>query len=446
MLMPVTFIVEKPIYKGMVERIVVGRDPADLAKFGERGTVFIGKHVVGKGEDAHLTNPVMMDVIRPHIVLICGKRGSGKSYSAAVIAEEIIALPEEIRKNLSVIMIDTMGIYWSMKKPNDKEADALREWGLKPAAMKSMRFFIPKGFAGEYEAAGIEYDATFTLPCSEMSASDWTTTFGFSSMDDYGMATERAVKAARKRLEKYSIEDILKEVESDARTEKKVKDALYGRFSAAQDWGVFEKEGTPPEKFMQPGATTVIDISHYVRDSSGWSVRSMVIGLLSRKIFQARLMARKSEEVETITGEQKSSMPLVWMMIDEAHQFIPAEGATAASEPILTLIKEGREPGVSLVLITQIPNKLHPDALAQADLVIAHRLTSDADISALQAIMQTYALDDIRTLVNTLPREKGAAVLLDDNSERIYAIQVRPRLSWHAGGSPKAIKEKGLFD
>ena len=66
-----------------VEKIVVGRNREDLAKFGTKGTVYIGKHIVGTGEEAHLTNPICMDVIRPHVILLCGKRGSGKSYSGA---------------------------------------------------------------------------------------------------------------------------------------------------------------------------------------------------------------------------------------------------------------------------------------------------------------------------------------------------------------------------
>jgi hypothetical protein len=430
-----------------MEKIIIGRDKTDMAKFGDRGTIFIGKHVVGKGDEAHLTNPIYMDVTRPHVVLVCGKRGSGKSYSAGVIAEEMTLLPPEVRRNLAVLMIDTMGIYWSMRKPNDKDKDVLREWGLKPMAMNSLKFFIPKGFAKEYEEAGIEYEKTFTLPCSELSNQDWSLTFGFSSMDDNGIAVERAVKSVRKRLGgRYSIQDIIDEIEADKKTEKKVKDILTARFAAAEDWGIFETDGTPVEEFFGPGQISVVDISHYPRESSTWSVRSMVIGLLCRKIFQARLMVRKAEEMETISGESRKTMPMAWVMIDEAHQFIPSEGDTAASESIHTLIKEGREPGVSMLLITQIPNRLHPDVLAQSDIVISHRLTSEADIKALQSIMQSYMLDDIKSLINTLPKEKGTAIVLDDNSERVYAMQMRPRLSWHAGGSPKAIKESGLFD
>jgi hypothetical protein len=429
----------------MVEKIIVGRDRPDFERFGDKGTVFIGKHIVGEGEDAHLTNPVYMDVSRPHIVLVCGKRGSGKSYSAAVIAEEMALLPGEIKENLSVLMIDTMGIYWSMKRPNEKDRELLNQWGLKPHAM-NIQFFIPKGFVEEYRKSGIEYDFPFTLPCGEITSTDWIISFAFSPMDDYGLLTERVIKKLQKERPTYSIQDIIRAIEQDTKADKKVKDALTSRFISAEGWGIFEKEGTPVDKFFSPGKISVIDISHYVRSGAGWSVRSMVIGLFARKVFQARLMARKSEELEVITGDKKKSTPMIWVMIDEAHQFIPSEGVTAATEPMLTLVKEGREPGISILLITQIPDKLHSDVLAQSDIVLAHRLTSEADISALQGIMQSYAKEDIQTYINNLPKTKGAAVILDDSSERIFPIQVRPRLSWHAGGSPKAIREKGLFD
>jgi hypothetical protein len=56
----------------VVEDIIVGRDPEDLKKYGKKGCIFLGKHVVGKGFEYHLTNPVLMDVLRPHVILIVG--------------------------------------------------------------------------------------------------------------------------------------------------------------------------------------------------------------------------------------------------------------------------------------------------------------------------------------------------------------------------------------
>ena len=113
-----------------MEKIIVGRDRDDLKEFGSKGTAFIGRHIVGEGEEAHLTNPIYMDMIRPHILLVCGKRGTGKSYSSGIIAEELIKLSQDVRNNLSVLMIDTMGIYWSMKRPNQRDSDILNKWKL----------------------------------------------------------------------------------------------------------------------------------------------------------------------------------------------------------------------------------------------------------------------------------------------------------------------------
>jgi len=368
---------------------------------------------------------------------------SHNSYTGAVIAEELAALPRDIRENLSIILIDTMGIYWSMRFKNTKEANLLKEWGLKPQTYDTM-FFVPKIHRKFYDEVNVE-SRPFILSCGEITAEDWLLTFDFSPMEAHGIAIERAVKQVREKNRVYDIDDIIAAVQVDTKTEEKVKDAVINRFLIAKDWGVFEKEGTPVLDIFQPGRATVIDVSHYMRVSSGWGVRSMIVGLLARRIFQERLMARKKEEFETMGGERRKTVPMVWFVIDECHQFIPSEGATAASEPLLTLVKEGREPGISIAMITQMPNKLNQEALAQSDIIISHRLTARSDLEALRAIMQTYVLEDIQELINVLPRLKGAAIVLDDNSERLYAIQVRPRLSWHAGGSPSAIKEKSLF-
>jgi DNA helicase HerA-like ATPase len=428
----------------MVEKIIIGKDWKDLKKFGEKGTAFIGKHIVGKGEESHLTNPLLMDVTRPHVVLVCGKRGTGKSYTAGVIAEEIYKLPGEIRQNLAVLLIDTMGIYWSMKLPNEKEIDSLKEWGIKPEGI-NVRLFVPKGYVEEYKETGITVDAPFTISVSELTAEDWAVTFGFSMIDEHGILMEKIFEEVKESYgDKYSIGDVIREIQKDKTAEQKIKDALVNRFMAAESWGLFEKDGTKIEEFLKPGAISVLDVSHYMRISESWSIRAMVVGLISRKIFTHRLMARKSEEYGQITGQFRKTIPMVWMMMDEAHQFVPNDEATAATGPLLTLIKEGREPGISVLMITQRPNKLHEDALSQADIVISHRLTSKADIEALRSIMQSYMLEDIQDYLNDLPKTKGSAIILDDNSERMYQTQIRPRLSWHAGGSPIIIKEKSL--
>jgi DNA helicase HerA-like ATPase len=416
-----------------VEEIVVGRDPEDLEKYGKKGCIFLGKHIVGKGRDYHLTNPVLMDVLRPHIVLIVGKRGSGKSYTSAVIAEEITMLPDEVKNNLSCLMIDTMGIFWSMKNPNDKDLLLLNNWGLKPKGFE-VQNIVPVGLTEFYEKAGISYDGTFSIRPSELSAADWALTFNIDIFDSLGILLERVIK---KLGSDYSIDEIIDEIEDDNRSEEKDKLALENRFMAAKGWGIFSETATPIENILKPGVTTVLDVS-----LQEWNVRNLMVGILAREAYQARVSARREEEIAIMGGEEVKKVPMTWIMIDEVHNFIPDKGETAATHAMLTLIKQGRQPGISLVLITQRPNKLHEDAIAQADMVISHRLTAKPDLDALSAIMQTYLLFDIRKSISFLPKTKGSAVILDDNSERLFNVQIRPRISWHAGASPLAIKEK----
>src|SRR5690606_9475812 len=58
-------------------------------------------------------------------VLICGKRGSGKSYTLGVIFEELQA-----QENCLLIVIDPMGIYHTMAEPNGAQERELWDWGL----------------------------------------------------------------------------------------------------------------------------------------------------------------------------------------------------------------------------------------------------------------------------------------------------------------------------
>ena len=91
--------------------IIVGRSEADKKELGLQGTIFLGKHYVRMGQHTSLSNKIYMDIAKTHVVLVAGKRGSGKSFSLGVIAEEMAHLPEEIKNKIAVLMIDTMGIF-----------------------------------------------------------------------------------------------------------------------------------------------------------------------------------------------------------------------------------------------------------------------------------------------------------------------------------------------
>jgi len=97
---------------------------------------------------------------------------------------------------------------------------------------------------------------------------------------------------------------------------------------------------------------------------------------------------------------------------------------------------------MSIILATQQPGKIHTDVMTQSDIVISHRVTSAPDIEALNRIMQSYLLNTIQQYMNDLPALKGSAIVLDDNSERIYPVRIRPRFTWHGGEAPTAVNFK----
>jgi len=435
----------------MVYSTFVGRDEADKKKLGDEGLIFLGKGYVRMGQTTSLSNNIMMDVAKPHVILIAGKRGSGKSTTIGVIAEEMSALPEEIANKLSVLIFDTMGIFWTMKFPNLRDEKLLEEWELKPMSF-DVKVYTPEGFFQKYKKEGIATDYPFSLKVSELSSADWMNVFGIGLLDPVGILIERAIEDLKELYKgEYSIEDILEFIQKDKKTEQKVRDAAENRFLAARSWGLFSEKGTKIQDLTQGGKISILDVSCY-SDIGGWGVKNLVIGLIARKILNERMTARKKEEMESIeegqslfSEEEIEEKPLVWIFIDEAHEVLSRKETTAATDALVKLLREGRQPGISLVLATQQPGEIHTDVMTQSDIVISHRLTAKRDIEALNRMMQSYLTGDLQKYLNQLPRLKGSAILLDDNSERIYPMRVRPKLSWHGGESPSAIKKKKEF-
>lgn len=439
----------------MAHNIVVGRNESDRKKLGEKGTIFLGKHYVKMGETTSLSNKVYMDVAKAHVVLVAGKRGSGKSWTLGVLAEEMSNLPEDVAKNLAVVIFDTMGIFWTMKFANEREEALLKQWDLESKSL-DIDIYTPKGFHKEYKEKGIPTDYSFAIKTSELNAGDWCNTFDVKLTDPIGILVERVLEDIKEtKGDDYDIYDIINLIQQDKRSDKATKDAAENRFAAAKAWGLFDKEGTEIKDLVQGGRVSVLDVSCYTNVSGDWGIKGLVIGLISRKLLAERITARKEEELSKIkTGEkyfisedeEKEEMPLVWILIDEAHEFLPRTGKSPATDALVQLLREGRQPGVSLVLATQQPGEIHKDVMTQSDIVISHRLTSKLDIDALNSMMQTYLVADLQKYLNNLPKLMGSAIVLDDNSERIYPMRVRPRFTWHGGETPSAVKVKKTLD
>ncbi len=436
--------------------IIIGRNAADLKEYGSEGTILIGKHYIKMGQTTSLSNKVFLDMIRSHVVFICGKRGSGKSYTMGAIAEGLADLPKEIGQNISIILLDTMGVYWTMKYPNEKDKDLLEEWGFKPKGL-DVNIYTPHGYYDSYKEKGIPTDHPFSVKPSELDAEDWAITFGIDRHDTVGVLIERIIHRLKEQLDDYDIDDIMHALMADTEADEDTQHAAKNLFVNAKNWGVFKKDGTPLSELAKGGQVTVLDVSCYATLPGGWNIKNLIVGLVSQKLFIERMVERKDEEFKDINKKtkffseeekgKKQEFPLVWLVLDEAHEFLPVKGKTMATNPLVTILREGRQPGISLILATQQPGKIHTDVMTQSDTIIAHHITAKLDTDALGMLMQSYMRSGLDVLLNDLPRVKGAALILDDNNEKIYPIRIRPRFTWHGGESPIALhKEKKMFD
>lgn len=425
--------------------IIIGRDKEDIIKYGDKGRIYLGKGYVKMGNYTSLSNLLWLDVINSHVILIAGKRGSGKSYSIGVIAEELSKLPKEVKDNIAPLIFDTMGIFWTMKYQNDQDNELLEDWDLKPENLPVV-VWVPYGYYEEYVKRKIPIDRKFALSVKELDIDDWLSIFGLSMIEPVSVLIQKIIY----NLDgDYDIDNIINKIREENDFVDDVKKSGIALFEAAKSWKVFAlrgEEATSINDLILAGVTSILDLSVY-SSSSGFNVRALIIGLISKKLFNQRMLARKKEEVDSIyhkfdKSSSKREMPIVWMFLDEAHEFLPVHEKTPATNSLVQLLREGRQPGISMVLATQQPGVIHRDVMTQSDIIISHRLTNSSDVKSLNEIMQTYLLSSIEKEMRELPDLKGSAIILDDNSERLYPVRVRPRLTWHGGSAPIALSEE----
>jgi len=421
---------------------VVGRALPDLEKYGAEGTGYLGKVVMSSGENPVLGRKIRVDMAQPHVVLICGKRGYGKSYTMAVFLEEFARLPVALQNRISVIVIDTVGIFWSLKIPNKHRVDLLAKWDLEPQATNA-RVLVPAGKLDFYKSRGIPVDGSFTLKASELSGLEWMALFNLTWRDPEGILISRIVEDINEKMGTYyGIDEIIAAVKRDEEAEEITKQALVNRLVVAKQWGLIEKTGTRIRDIARPGMINIIDVSAYRQAIGMEGTRDIIVGLLGKRLFEERMLYRKEEEAKLVKGEKRESeMPIVWMFIDEAHMFMPKDGKNIALSVLLEWVRVGRQPGLSLVLATQRPEKLHPDTISQCDLFISMRMTSRSDIQAVETMRPSYMYRSFDKYYDEMPRGKGFALILDDNSEKLWLVKIRPRFSWDAGVTATAFTD-----
>lgn len=389
------------------------------------------------GRDLTSHSNVYLDASGTRAILVCGKRGSGKSYSLGVLLEELITVGG---RNVIPIVIDPMGIFHTMVLRNEKQSSELYQWGLTAQSFR-VRLLIPgvpeelydPDILIELSRRGVEC-VPLRLNPSDLSPDGWCDLFDANINQPMGIALFRAVQNLGEQKNVFSVPDLMKAVEKDKRAQETSRDALLNRLEAAHNWKLFSDDGyLPMDNIFEPGVINVVDVSRL--ESGAYGRRNLIVSVIGRNLFRARADSRLREEFGLA-----SSLPRVWMALDEAHQFIPDSGRSLAKPQLIRWAKEGRQPGLSLIVATQQPSAIDSEVLSQCDVILSHKLTSRDDVLALNKLSQDYMGSELRNIISELNRT-GQAVLVDDERESVSMLQIRPRQSQHGGGASASSSE-----
>jgi hypothetical protein len=334
--------------------------------------------------DGSVGAPVGIDLDRPHAGLVFGKRGTGKSYTLGVLAEELADAP-----GVAPVVVDPMGAFGGLAAAGGRVVDpAVRPAAVPPSAWPDLLGLDPAGGPGSLvwrvvaDAVGDGAEA------------------GGSTAGD--AAAESPTVAA------------LREAVAAADAPAETRRAASNHLRLAASWGVFDAEAPPVASLAADGDPTVL-----ARAGVPDAAAAAVVRAVARGLYDAR-----------IAGD---CARLPWLLVDEAHAFFDG-----VAEPALrTLLTRGRAPGVSLVCATQRPAAVPTVAVSQSDLLVSHRLTAARDVDRLAAAEATYLGGD---LAARLPDGVGEALIVDDATETAHTVRIRERRTPHDGASPRASR------
>jgi len=478
--LPHTFVVEPElaIDEGPARGVVIGRnnDKAPLH------AVYLGKHA----ETPHRN--VWMDVRGAHVLYVMGKRRSGKSYTLGALAEGLVsnAWVKQGTFNQGVVILDTMNVFLTMPfGVNDTEVSTspasqeLKKWKIDPEPLP-LNLFAPAGsqIPAELNAT------TITLRASDLGVEEWCGLFEvdpfvdpmghlitllISKITEQGV-TDRNSGQYQPPRQVYTIQDLMAALDIDPEFDafaNETRQALRRRFDALAKTALFGPAGLDVRSLIRPSQISIL----LLRDLDA-EMRSVMVSLIVKKVMELRAISEQQERLIPIhlaraekyassdparadterhkaddcAQKANAGIPRAWLIIDEAHNYIPARSNVPSKKPLKSYVNEGRNLGLSIVVATQQPAGLDPSIQRNADLLLVHALSHQDDIVAAQGMLNTSIPDDVtldgkykitgnRTfdaVVRNLPL--GYAIAATDRANRLFPICVRPRATV-AGGS-----------
>jgi DNA helicase HerA-like ATPase len=358
--------------------------------------------------------PVSLSVkgFRRHLGLIA-QTGSGKTYLAGIIADELL------RKGGTLVMLDPHADYVFLSRNVDGKRNELSD---------RITVFRNPASTGRYSEVEVGKITPYEICFSDLDLNEVCLISGISEhYANIVAGLQRALEQLKSEKDTFQPDDLIEKLENaDKWKEQKVEAKVISGAKSAVKYlrrlarmQVFTDSTTNIDQMLRPMHLSVVDLSGLDDEVSDY-IASRILSDIYEKI-----------------SDGEFEYP-VFVFVEEAHRFIPADDKTYSSPIIKKIAAEGRKFGVFLILITQRPSKIHSDALSQCNSQIIMRITNPQDQNAIA--MSSERLGE--NLLNDLPGlNTGEAVIVGEMTRAPVMARIKKRRT-REGGSDIDIMGK----
>ncbi len=365
-------------------------------KVGEEGSIHLG-YLLNREDDVAVVLDTSL-VVSEHMCILAST-GSGKSYLAGVLVEELL----KPYNSAAVLILDPHSEYHTLK-----EIEGLEEY--RSSGYRAMVRIFGKDEI-KIRLCELEYDELINV---------------LPSLSD---KMEAILNVAYRELEgeKFTVDDLVEAIKARAEDERDITArALTWRIKRyienvdiIDDYIHLELKD-----ILKPGMAAVLQMSE-MSDLE----QQLLTSVLLKRILNARINAEKGLDGERLEYP-------VFVIVEEAHRFASRE--SRSFDVLKTILSEGRKFGVGVCLISQRPSKIDSDILSQCMTQVIMRIVNPADQENIRASVESVG----RELIEELPGlTKGQALVAGVAINSPILMRVRKRLTSHGGVSKNAPEE-----
>ena len=337
-----------------------------------------------------------------HLAILAAT-GSGKSYTASVLIEEMM----RPTSRASLLVFDPHGEYDTLSQMQGDEQ-----------------------FHGEdgYQPDVVYYNPErLRVRISELEIGDVMAILDNPSnrMQDRLSTAWRSMQS--RESETWGIDELMATMRSQFGDDDASVGALEWRLRRSiQRNDLFHpEENVPLDDIIDAGQCTVLKMDTLDRRD-----QQLITTVLLRRLYRERL--------DDVRDRDSDIEHPIFALFEEGHRFAPASGDAPSLGIMRTITSEGRKFGFGLGIISQRPSKIDQDVLSQCGTQISMKIRNPSDQDAIETSVEAAGEDVLRELPGLTP---GQAIVSGDAMNTPALIQVRERRTQHGAGSLDVIDE-----